>query len=571
MRPTGTSPARLKPRHNLPMYLLVLLALAASAQTLTWHDLAKLPLEGKGWTSTAHPYDRLPAKAEGVVRPPVWNLSRESAGMRYRFVTDATRIDARWKLRNTEKLAMPNMPATGVSGLDLYVRDAGEWHWLAVGRPTKSGPAQEGTLAAGLPQRKREYMLYLPLRNSLDTVELGLPVGASIQPAPDSGRKPIVFYGTSIVHGGAASRPGMGHPAIIGRMLDWPFINLGFGGNGKSEPEMARLLAELDPAVFVLDSLPNLTATEVSERVGPFIEIVREKHPATPIVLVENVNYTSSGYLESTRTRVANSNAALRRIYDARIKAGDRNLHYVPSWQLLGGDGEDTVDGTHPSDLGFQRMAKGIGSVLRGVLKVAEDEDFVPLFDGTTLSGWKMHDGLPKVHQGGKWWIEDGVLNGTQDPPGKGGFLWLDRPYENYILKLQAKLDYPVDSGVFLRVGPDGKSHQVTLDYRPKSDIGAIYIPFGVGYVKRNQEGVRALRKDDWNDLTIRIEGQPARIRFWLNGYLLTDFQHTEETAKGLPAKGGIALQVHPDVGNLTLWKDGNRVRFRNVKIKELR
>jgi lysophospholipase L1-like esterase len=402
-------------------------------------------------------------------------------------------------------------------------------------------------------------------------VELGLPAGASLEPAPDryAASKPIVFYGTSIVHGGAASRPGMGHPAIIGRMLDRPFINLGFGGNGRSEPEMARLLAELDPAVFVLDSLPNLTAAEVNERVGPFVEILREKHPATPVVLVENVNYASSGFLESTRSRVETSNGALRRIFDTRIKAGDRNLHYVPSWQLLGGDGEDTVDGTHPSDLGFQRMARGIGAVV-GDLAGFPQDGFVSLFDGQTLSGWKMHDGLPKVHQGGKWWVEDGVVHGTQDPPGKGGFLWIDRPYRDYILKLEAKLDYPVDSGVFLRVGPDGRSHQVTLDYRPGSDIGAIYIPFGRVYVKRNQEGVRALRKDEWNDLVIRIEGQPPRIRFWLNGYLLTDFQHTKETAQGLPDSGGIALQVHPDVGKLTLWKDGNRVRFRGIRIKEL-
>ncbi len=44
--------------------------------------------------------------------------------------------------------------------------------------------------------------------------------------------------------GGCASRPGTCHPALLGRMLDYPVINLGFSGNGKMEGEVAELLAE---------------------------------------------------------------------------------------------------------------------------------------------------------------------------------------------------------------------------------------------------------------------------------------------------------------------------------------
>ncbi|MBM3737532.1 MAG: DUF1080 domain-containing protein [Acidobacteria bacterium] len=553
---------------------LLLLATLAMAQTppleTRWHPVTNLPLEGKGWTQTKHLYDRLPTNAEGTVRSPVWSLGRNSAGLAYRFTTSATRIHARWKLRPGGAMALPHMPATGVSGLDLYVRDAGEWRWTGYGRPDQQG-VQEKILVHGLDRRKREFLLYLPLYNSLDTLEIGLPPGDTLDtpPARPANRRPIVFYGTSILQGGCASRPGMAYPSILGRMLDWPTINLGFSGNGKSEPEIARLLAELDPAAYVLDSLPNLTVAETAERVPPFIQVLRERHPATPIILVEHVQYTDSGPVSERRVKPAGANAALRSIFNSRKKAGDSNIYYVGAWQLFGGDGEDTVDGVHPTDLGFLRMAQGMAPVLREILN-AKDDGFTPLFDGQTLSGWKVHDGLPKEHQGGKWWVEDGVLNGTQDPPGKGGFLWLDRKYGNFILKMEAKLDYPVDSGVFVRVGPDGKSHQITLDYRPGSDIGAIYLPWTQGYVARNPEGVRALRKDEWNDIAIRVEGEPARIRLWLNGYLLTDFLHTEATTKGVPASGGIALQVHPDAGKLTLWKGGNRVRFRSVRIKEL-
>ncbi len=543
-----------------------------------WRDLATLPLAGRGWgeAEVKHRYDRLPARAEKGVRAPVWSLAKDSAGMHYTFVTDATFVRARWKVRKPDRLALPHMPATGVSGVDLYVRDAGEWRFLAVGRPEAA--ANEKTLVRGLEKRVREYRLYLPLYNGVESVEIGLPEGATFAAAPlRAERRPVVFYGTSILQGGCASRPGMAYPSILGRMLDWPTVNLGFSGNGKTEPELAQLLAELDPAAYVLDSLPNLDVAQVKERVEPFLAAIRAKHPTTPIVLVENVNYTDTGFLAARRDKVVEANTFLRALFERRQKAGDKHLHYVSAWQLLGGDGEDTVDGTHPTDLGFLRMAQGMAPILRTALReggqtVGDEEGFVPLFDGRTLGAWKPHDGMPALHQAGKWWAEDGELRGRQEPPGKGGLLWHEGPFTDFVLKLQVHLTYPMDSGVFLRVGPDGRSHQVTLDYRPGSDVGAIFIPFiGHAYVQRNRDGEKLVRNGAWNDVTIRMEGEPARIRVWLNDRLLTDFQHTEKTTSGVPASGGIALQVHPDIPNATVWKPGGVVKFRDIRIKELK
>lgn len=120
--------------------VLLCFELSAVAQSviavpgLKWFNALALCVEGKGWSATRHFYDRLPAKAEGVVRPSVWGLSEDSPGICIRFVTDATEISARWTLRK-KKLALTNMPASGVSGLDLYVRFKGEWRWLGAARP----------------------------------------------------------------------------------------------------------------------------------------------------------------------------------------------------------------------------------------------------------------------------------------------------------------------------------------------------------------------------------------------------------------------------------------------------
>ncbi|WP_435016912.1 SGNH/GDSL hydrolase family protein [Tundrisphaera sp. TA3] len=340
----------------------------SGADEITWTDALALRVEGRGWSDLKSPYDRLPARAEGVVRPEVWNLSRHATGLNVGFVTDATAISVRWTLTSS-RIAMNHMPATGVSGVDLYVRRDGRWHFLAVGR-LEEKVENELRIVQGLPAGEAEYRLNLPLYNGVKKVEIGVPSRASIRPSagPAPGVKPIVIYGTSITQGGCASRPGMAYPAILARRLDRPVINLGFSGNGKAEPELAQLVAELDPAVFVLDCLPNLSVEQVGERVPGFIQALRDKHPETPILLVENIVYTDADSVASRAEKVRGANASLGKIYRDRVAQGDRRISLLPAADLIGGDGEGTVDGTHPTDLGFARMADAFEPALRKIL-----------------------------------------------------------------------------------------------------------------------------------------------------------------------------------------------------------
>ena len=199
-----------------------------------------------------------------------------------------------------------------------------------------------------------------------------------------------------------------------------------------------------------------------------------------------------------------------------------------------------------------------------------KENGFVSLFDGKTLDGWWKHDKVPKFHVGGKWEVVDGVIVGDQDPPGKGGFLATKKKYSDFEVRCEIKLDYPSDTGLFLRMGEDGKSHQVTLDNRPEGQFGRIYLPWTHDSVHESPDGVKAFKQKKWNDVVVRIEGEPAHVRFWLNGKLVTDFQHTEETTSGVPREGYLGLQVHPSVPTHENWKEGNKVRFRNIRIREL-
>lgn len=338
-----------------------------------WTDIREFDIMGKGWKQDSLVFNRLPAKAKGVVRKPVWNLSTNTAGIYVRFTSNATTLKAHWSLTN-ENLSMNHFAATGVSGLDLYVKmEDGSWHWLGVGRPE----AMENTanLVSGMDEGTREYMLYLPLYNGVHTVQIGVEEGCFIRGVESKPGKPIVVYGTSIIQGGCASRPGMCSTAILGRRLDREIINLGFSGNGRMEPEMAHLLAELDPVIYFLDCVPNLNAEEVKERVEPFVAILREAHPDTPIVLAEGVIYNDAFLVERRRLRNSECCKALRVAYENLLADGYKNLHYQIAKGQLGLDGEGTVDGTHPTDLGFYHQANTYQLLLENIINAIPPEE----------------------------------------------------------------------------------------------------------------------------------------------------------------------------------------------------
>ncbi len=362
---------------------------------LSWYGASVVGLEGRGWTDTETPFDRLPGRAAQMVRPAVWSLSKHSAGLLLRFESDATELHARWELTQ-DALDMPHMPATGVSGLDLYVHTESGWKWLANGRPTAQ--ANRAELVANLPAGRRDFLLYLPLYNGVKSLEVGIPQTAQLwRRSFPADRKPIVFWGTSITQGGCASRPGMVHTAILGRRLNRPVINLGFSGNGQLESEMAQLIAEIDAAVFVLDCLPNVNANEIRERLEPAVRILRKHHTNTPILLVEDRSYTNAYLVDAQRHRNQTSRSAQRAVWESLKAANVPNVHILPGEWLLGEDSEGTVDSSHPTDLGFWRQANAMEPMIRRLLGDATEN--TRWFKGNlhTHSLWSDGDDFPEM------------------------------------------------------------------------------------------------------------------------------------------------------------------------------
>lgn len=333
-----------------------------------WHDVTTWGVEGRGWGDQQRLrwFDRLPAKAEKTVTPAVWGLSRDSAGMMVRFKTDAKSIYCRYDLLKGN-LGMPAMPATGVSGLDLYARDAkGHWRWVTCTKPDKQHV--EAVMIGDLAPGEHEFAAYLPLYNGIEKLEIGVPAGAKFEGLKPR-EKPIVFYGTSITHGANASRPGMVHTAILGRHLDHPVINIGFSGNGRMDAAVGDLINELDPAVIVIDCLPNMGPADVTAKCVPLVKQLRTKHTTIPIILVEDRRYTNSWITPGKAKFHDDNHAALKAAYEQLNAEKVANLHYIGGDALYGTDAEGSNDASHGTDLGFLRQAEIFEPVLRAALK----------------------------------------------------------------------------------------------------------------------------------------------------------------------------------------------------------
>lgn len=323
---------------------------------LRWHDVTTWGVEGRILPDQERRvwFDRLPASADGAVTPSVWNLSRDSAGMMVRFKTDANAIHVHYKLRKAN-LAMPHMPATGVSGVDLYARDeSGRWRWVQVTRPATQEVKAE--IISGLAPGWREYAAYLPLYNGVESMSIGVKPDSKFEGlAPRE--KPIVFYGTSITHGACASRPGMVHTAIVGRRLDMPVVNLGFSGNGRMDQAVSDFLVQVDAAAYVIDCLPNMGPVDVAQKCVPLVKQIRAAKPDTPIVLVEDRRFTNEWITPAKKKFHDENHAALKQAYETLIQDGVTGLSYIPGDVLYGDDSEGATDASHANDLGFMRQA----------------------------------------------------------------------------------------------------------------------------------------------------------------------------------------------------------------------
>ncbi|MFE0558529.1 SGNH/GDSL hydrolase family protein [Paenibacillus sp. NPDC058910] len=337
-----------------------------------WYSPKRGPFQvsGFGWFHTERIYRRLPAVPEVYIRPEVDALANCTSGGQIRFRTNSRSVSVRVCL--TAGSSMYHMPPTGECGVDAYIGGPGHWLHAGTARFQAGQVEYESSIFDSETSAARSFLLNMPLYQGVEEIWIGLEPGAEVW-APESydSSKKVIVYGTSITQGGCASRPGMSYTNIVSRRFHLEFINLGFSGNGKGESELAVLAAQIpEPACLVIDYEGNAGSTESYRQTLPlYIETYRKVHPEVPIILISRIRHGA----ESFKPEILEGRLARKKFQMDLIRqlteAGDQNLTFVDGSDWLGDDpGETTVDGVHPTDLGFKLMADRLEPVLRQVI-----------------------------------------------------------------------------------------------------------------------------------------------------------------------------------------------------------
>jgi len=191
-------------------------------------------------------------------------------------------------------------------------------------------------------------------------------VGGTLAPAPAGPR--WLCYGDSIAEGWVASGPAWSWPARAARRHRLDLVNLGYAGAARGEIPSAEQIAALPADVISLSHGTNCwsrtphAAAMVRAGLEAFLDIVRQGHPDTPIVVASPVVRPDA---EATPNRLgatlADLRSAIEDVVAARI-GQDARLSLVPGADLLRPD--QLPDGIHPGDEGHTALAAALGPVV---------------------------------------------------------------------------------------------------------------------------------------------------------------------------------------------------------------
>lgn len=310
-------------------------------------------------------FKRLPDELAQKVNDGVARLARNTAGGRVRFRTDSRYVAL--------KTVMPSichfshMPLTGTSGFDLYLYEEGQSTFYKTFVPPTDMTDGYESLIEFPDSRERDIIIHFPLYNDVSSLYIGLQKSASLKAGSNyKHQTPVLYYGSSITQGGCASRPGNSYQAIISRRYDCDFLNFGFSGSARGEQNIIEYMAKLDFSIFVMDYDHNAPdAQHLQETYRPAYETIRKYNPGKPIIMISKPD------IDVTDPEQIKRRSIIYTTYMEARLAGDQNVYFIDGYSLFGGEYRDscTVDGCHPNDLGFCRMADTIGTLVGQLLK----------------------------------------------------------------------------------------------------------------------------------------------------------------------------------------------------------
>ena len=344
---------------------------------INWYNALQEPFTLYGFCQTDDElkFRRVPAEVAKNTSPSIEKLGKESSGGRVRFSTNSPFIALRVKFQRVDRTRNQTLQFT--AGFDLYVDGEFGSRFIRDFRmPYDLEDSYEDVIHLDR-EKMHSYTIYFPAHSVVECVEIGIKPDALLEEhrMPYRDIQPVIFYGSSIVHGISASRPSNTYTSMISRMLNIDFKNLGFSGAAKGEEALARWMATQQMSIFVCDYDHNaLTVEHLEQTHYRLYEIFREKNPNTPYVMVTRPDY---GTKESSQNFSLQLRDVIMTSYLKARAKGDKNVYFIDglSFHVIPHQYEMNVDSCHPNDAGFMRMANSIGTVIQHILEKQADAD----------------------------------------------------------------------------------------------------------------------------------------------------------------------------------------------------
>ncbi len=344
----------------------IIATLSATAEEIKWVNAIDLGIHGYTQKTDKSPYYRFDHTPYEGFNKIVISHSKKPAGLYIVFKTNSSQISASWE--NEPQRMGDNMTGILQQGLDLYIKANGKWKFATVGRVSTlpENNSRTRTLISHLPEGEKECLLYLPGWCRLSKLEIGVDKNAHVEGMPSPFRHKVVVHGSSITHGASASRPGLTYTAILSRNLGIDFINFGFSGECKMQPQFLEFLKSVEADAFIFDAFSNPTASEVEERLEGFASELVKAHPGKPLIFLQTPNYFEQNFSTSAYEKRKKRYDAVCRIMK-QLEKEYKDVYFLNVPNVLGEDA--SIDNSHPTDLGFYRFVNAYQPKIAKILK----------------------------------------------------------------------------------------------------------------------------------------------------------------------------------------------------------
>jgi lysophospholipase L1-like esterase len=288
-----------------------------------------------------------------------------TSGVRLRLITDSTRI----VVRTTQHQTYVTKPGEWTPFYDLFVDGEPVKRTAAVGG-AQLGPSgvSDGDAVAvlaldNLRPGTKHVELWLPMTALVTISAIELDEGAGYSPWPDE-RPRLLFHGSSITHGVGANAAIEAWPAVAARLANAHMVNLGWAGSCLVSGLAGRIIRDQPADLIVLELGINVHGDGLlKERtflssVHSLLSIIRERHAATPLVLVSPIYCAfAENTAQGDGLTLIQMRALLAQVAHVWNRAGDSRVFHVSGLDLLGADDAgDLPDGLHPSTEGHAKI-----------------------------------------------------------------------------------------------------------------------------------------------------------------------------------------------------------------------